>query len=692
MKDLVYNFIKKISHKDRSLISIAAHLNIDSEAGFRELTKTLHELTRNGLIYRDRDGNYHAQESSKIVKGKLDLKQAGFGFILVDDEEYPDIYISRQHIGTAMDKDYCLVEIIREKSGNKFEGKILKVLERSITHIVGEYYEGQVFPKNYSDDVVYKLKKNDQSKCKNHQLIKAKITKYGKSFIKECALVEILGNADEKGIEIKEIIARHNLIHEFTEEEMNFAKNVESVINTDDIKNRIDLRKEKIFTVDGEYTKDIDDAISIKKKDENYILGVHIADVSHYVTEDSVLDKCAYNRGTSVYLANSVIPMLPRELSNGICSLNPNVDRYTLTCEMEITKKGEVVNYSIYPSVINSMYKLTYTNVNKILEKDEEITKEFSDIVDEVMLMHELQIILNTVREKMGSINFETIEPKFTFDEEGNIKDLTIRERQDAEKLIEEFMLVANQVVATHIFSQKLPFIYRIHELPNQDKLTYILNFLERLGYAQNIDDDLDQFNFQQILNNVEGTLYEKVITTLLLRSMAKARYARDNVGHYGLAFDNYTHFTSPIRRYPDLIVHRFLRRYVFCNNKSFDDELKAKLDDIALQASKTEREAVVCEREVMDMKKAEYMEPFVGDTFQGIISSVLKFGMFVELPNTVEGLIHIRNFDEEMEFNEATLSLVGKSTQKEYTIGEEVKVKLVKVNRLLGKIDFELV
>ncbi|MBI9008719.1 MAG: ribonuclease R [Tenericutes bacterium] len=692
MKDTVYTYLLKASLKDRSLISIAGHLNIQSEAEFQNLTKILHVLTQEGLVYRDREGFYCAQDTQKIVRGKFDLKQAGFGFIIVDEEKYPDIYISRQNKGTAMDKDYCLVEIIREKSRDKFEGKILKVIERNVSLIVGEYYEGQIFPKNYSDDVVYKLKRKDQHGLKNHQLISAKITKYGRSFVKECALIEVLGTIGDKGLEIKEIIARHSLIHEFSEEEMNFARNVEKEIDPSDIVNRIDLRQEKIFTIDGEYTKDIDDAISIKKVNENFILGVHIADVSHYVREDSVLDKCAYNRGTSVYLANSVIPMLPRELSNGICSLNPKVDRYTLTCEMEINKLGEVVNYSIYPSVINSMYKMTYSNVNKILEGDGAVTEDYRDIAGDVMLMHELQVILNTVRDRMGSINFETIEPKFIFDEEGKVVNLKIRERQDAEKLIEEFMLVANQVVATHIFNQKLPFIYRIHELPNQEKLTHILSFLERLGYAQNIDNNVEQFNFQRILKNVEGTKYEKVITTLLLRSMAKARYARDNVGHYGLAFDNYSHFTSPIRRYPDLIVHRFLRRYVFENNKSFDDALIAKLDDISVQTSKTEREAMICEREVMDMKKAEYMEPFVGDVFTGVISSVLKFGMFVELPNTVEGLIHIRNFDEEMEFNESTLSLVGISTEKEYTIGEEVTVKLVKVNRLLGKIDFELV
>lgn len=692
MKKSVYSKIKKSSYKDRTLISLAGLLMIDSEEGFKNLTKALNDLIKDNLIYRDKDGYYHAYKDSKTVKGKFDLKYAGFGFIIVDEGKLPDIYIPKQNKGTAMDEDYCLVEITKEKARGKLEGKIIKILERNVTHVVGEYYEGQIFPKNYTNDIVYKLKKDEKSKVKNHQLIKAKITKYGKSFIKECALVEIIGSIDDKDIEIKEVIHRRNLISEFTEEELNFARSVGNEIDESDIKNRIDLRKETIFTIDGEYTKDIDDAISIKKQKNNYILGVHIADVSYYVTEDSILDKCAYARGTSVYLANSVIPMLPRELSNGICSLNPRVDRFTLTCEMEITPKGEVVDYSIYPSVINSNYKMTYSNVNKILEGDEEVKEEYSDIVDEVLLMEELQKILNSVREKMGSINFETIEPKFIFDEVGNITDLKVRERQTAEKLIEEFMLVANQVVASHIFNQKLPFIYRIHELPNQEKLSYILKFLERLGYAQNVDDNQTQFNLQQILKNVEGTLYEKAITTLLLRSMAKARYARDNVGHYGLAFDNYTHFTSPIRRYPDLIVHRNLRKYVFNNDKLFNDETKSKLDAQALQSSKMERVAMLSEREVMDMKKAEYMEQFINQEYTGIVSSVMKFGMFVELPNTVEGLVHISSFKERMEYDEETLSLVGENTQLRYTIGEEVKVKLVKVNRLLGKIDFELI
>lgn len=694
MKKEVYYLIKQAAHKDRTLIGLSGLLNIDSEAEFQALTKALHELTEEGEIYRDHKGYYQLIKANKqMVKGTLDLKYQGFGFIIVDDEtDHPDIYIAKTNIGTAMDKDYCLTEIIREKGKGRFEGRIVKVLERHITQVVGEYYEGQIFPKNDSGDIIFKLQKEDKKKVKNHQLIKAKIVKYGKSFIKECALVEVIGSQDDKDIEIKEVIHRQNLIHEFSDAELKMAKSMPDQVLEADLKGRIDLRDTLIFTIDGEYTKDIDDAISIKKVNNRFVLGVHIADVSHYVTEDSVLDKCAYNRGTSVYLANSVIPMLPKALSNGICSLNPKVDRLTMSCEMEITAKGEVVNYSIYPSVIHSREKMTYNNVNKMLSGDQEVIDQYPEIYEQLKIMHDLQKVLSGVREKMGSIDFEMIEPKFIFDQDGKITDLEVRDRGLGERMIEEFMLVANQVVATHMYGMKLPFIYRIHELPNQEKLTNIHRLLERFGFAQNVDDNQDQFNLQQILTNVEGSKYEKVITTLLLRSMAKAKYAREDVGHYGLAFEHYTHFTSPIRRYPDLIVHRYLRKYVFNNQLRTSDELKAKLDDIADQSSKMERIAMVAEREVMDMKKAEYMEPFVGETFTGVVSSVMKFGIFVELPNTVEGLVHVRNFDEQMEYNEETLSLVGNESKIEYTIGVEVNVKLVKVNRLLGKIDFVIV
>jgi len=693
MKEELYNLIKRASYRDRTLIGLSSLLKTNSEKEFQELTRALHELVSDGFIFRDKSGHYIAYQEKNLVKGKFELKYQGYGFIIVDEENTPDIFIPASEKNTAMDQDTCLVEITKEKTKGKLEGRIVRIIERNIKQVIGEFYEGQIFPKNYTNDVVYKLRKQDLKLVKNHQLIKAKITNYGKTIFKECTLEQVLGNFNDKDIEIVEVIHRNNLIDKFSEAELDFARNVPKEVLPEEIIKRIDLRKETIFTIDGEYTKDIDDAVSIKKlPNGNFLLGVHIADVSHYVTEDSVLDKCAYTRGTSIYLANSVIPMLPVELSNGICSLNPGVDRLTISCEMEINKLGEVTNYDIFPSVIRSRYKMTYTNVSKIIDGDDLILEEYRDISEDVLIMNELQNILEKVREKMGSIDFETIEPKIIYDDTGDILDLKIKERLGSEKLIEEFMLVANQVVATHVSSMKLPFIYRIHELPNQEKLNQIIKLLEKFDIHEGVDDNLTQFNFQQILKNVEGTLYEKVINMLLLRSMSKAKYARDNVGHYGLAFENYTHFTSPIRRYPDLIVHRFLRRYLFDKNRNFDEDLKAKLDDIATQTSKMERLAMTAEREVMDMKKAEYMEQFIGDTFKGIISSVLRFGMFVELPNTVEGLVHISSFSDEMEYDETNLILLGKNTKKQYTIGVEVQVKLVKVNRLLGKIDFEIV
>ena len=692
MKKTIYNLIKKAPYKERSLKAMASKLYLSSKKDFQELTKQLDILVKENKIYKDKSGHYNvADDKSVLVQGRLDLKAQGYGFIIVEDLDMPDIYIARNNINTAMDNDLCLVKITNIKNKEKIEGVIEKVLERSLQVIVGEYYNGQIFPKDLQDDIALKLVKEDQKRVKNHQLIKAKIIGYKHKYFKDCELLEVIGNVDDEGIEILEVVHKYNLINKFTSDEVNFAKNISQEVKDEELLGRKDLRKETIFTIDSESTKDIDDAISIEKKQNNYILGVHIADVSYYITEDSILDKAAFNRGTSVYLADSVIPMLPKALSNGICSLNPKVDRLTLTCEMEITKKGEVISYKIYPSVINSTYKMTYTNINKMLEDDKEVIDEFSDIYQDVLTMQELQNILFGIREKMGSIDFETLEPKLLFDEHGKLNDIVIRERQTAERMIEEFMLVANQVVATHITNMKLPFIYRIHELPNSEKLEHVFEFVKKLGY-DNYEGDYSQENLQELLKAVENTTYEKVVTTLLLRSMSKARYSRENKGHYGLAFDNYTHFTSPIRRYPDLIVHRNLRKYLFNNNKQYNEDTINKLDGIAKQSSDTEKQAMNAEREVLDIKKAEYMENHIGEEYQGVISSVLKFGMFIELPNTIEGLIHVSSFKEHMEYDESSISLKSTESDAIYTIGQVVKVKVTKVNRLLGRIDFILV
>ena len=691
MKERVYKLIKKLQYKKRNLRALAQMMHMQSGDEFQQLTKVLNELEKEMKIYRDKSGHYHDIMNRNYEVGELDLKHQGYGFLVLEDK--PDIFIPQSKTLTAMNGDLCLVEITRRKSTLKIEGKVVKVLQRKFKMIIGEYVDGQVFPKGYNEDFIFELNVNDRKKVNNHQIIMAEIIDYSNRFVKKLKLVEVLGYATDDGIEILEITHKYGFKHEFTKDEMNFAKSLPQKVLDDELIGRKDLRDEIIFTIDSESTKDIDDAISIKKtKQGHYRLGVHIADVSYYVKEDSVLDKEAFNRGTSVYLADSVIPMLPRPLSNGICSLNPQVDRLAISCEMEITSKGEVVGYDIFPSVIHSNYKMTYTNINKMLDGDQTIIDEYKDIYQNVLTMHELQIILSDVREAMGSINFETIEPKFVFNHSGKITDMIVKERGIAEQMIEEFMLVANQVVASHAYHLKLPFIYRVHELPNEDKINHVLAMIENLGIDVQIGSDMSQHNLQHILKSVEGTKYEKVINTLLLRSMSKARYAKESLGHFGLAFDFYTHFTSPIRRYPDLIVHRYLRRYLFENNQHVTEELITRFDEIAKQSSKTERKAMEAEREIMDIKKAEYMEQFVGDTFTGIISSILKFGMFVELPNTVEGLVHISTFREEMNFDENNIQLVGEVSGKQYYIGMEVRVKLVKVNKVLGKIDFELV
>lgn len=692
MKEEIYNIIKKAPKKQRTLEAIARKIHLSSGEDFKLLTKNLDLLVKEGLIYRDKFGIYQVyKEDKSLLRGTMDLKADGYGFIILEDSNIPDIFIPRNKTLSAMDKDICLVRITNRKSKLKLEGQVEKVLERSITNIVGEYFDGQIFPKEAREDIAFKLIKKDQDKVKNNQLIKAKIINYSHNYYKDCELVEVIGDIDMDGIEILEVIHKYDLIHKFSDTEVASAKSIEQRVSQEDLSGRVDLRKESIFTIDSESTKDIDDAISINKVNDNYQLSVHIADVSHYVKEDSVLDKSAFNRGTSVYLADSVIPMLPKELSNGICSLNPGVDRLTITCQMEITKKGEVINYDIYPSVINSKYKMTYTNVNKILTGDSQVIDNFKDIYPDIILMEELQIILFGIREKMGSIDFETLEPKLIFGPNGKLDDIVIKERAMAERLIEEFMLVANQVVATHIYNLDLPFIYRIHELPNSEKINHVFEFIKNLGYDIDVSD-YSQENLQSILKIVENTTYDKVVTTLLLRSMAKARYARENQGHYGLAFDYYTHFTSPIRRYPDLIVHRFLRKYLFDNNKTYSQATIKRLDEIAKQASNTEKIAMTCEREVLDIKKAEYMEKHIYKEFTGVIGSILKFGMFVELPNTIEGLVHISTFKERFVYDEKNLSLKSLESDKVYNIGQEVKVKVVKVNKLLGQIDFILI
>ncbi|NLZ61645.1 MAG: ribonuclease R, partial [Acholeplasmataceae bacterium] len=592
----------------------------------------------------------------------------------------------------AFPGDTVLVRINRSSAFERSEGEVVKVQKRALETVVGEYYQGAIFPKNGAQNVFFKVVEKPKELV-DYAIVTAKITRYRRQNIADCAITEIIGHRDDPGIEIIEVLKRLQIPDTFPEAVIQYLDLVPSEVRPFEYEGRRDLRDELIFTIDGDDTKDIDDAISLVKLPRGtYRLGVHIADVSHYVTEGSPLDLEAFSRGTSVYLADKVVPMLPRKLANGICSLNPGVDRLTLSCVMEINGSAEVINYELFPSLIRSRRQLTYGECNKILagETSEAITDP--KIIENLVLMAELAQILRDVRIKIGSIDFETIEPKISFDTEGNVTDIIIRERGVSERLIEEFMLVANQVVASDIHFREYPFIYRVHEKPDPEKLASLFQFAKEQGIVSDVPKRPTHRHLQELLHDVEGSEYDKVFNTLMLRSMAKAKYSELNLGHYGLAFSHYTHFTSPIRRYPDLMVHRMLRAYLFNEPtlKMLDHFLEV-LPQAAIQSSVTERRAMLAEREVEEMKKAEYMENHVNEVFEGVVSGLTRFGMFVELPNTVEGLVHISTFPEAIDFNEKQMIYLGISSRIVYNIGKKVRVRLVKADRWRGKIDFVL-
>ncbi len=695
MREEILKAMNQKNYRSSDSFELSSRMKVSSKDEFQRFSKSLDDLMKDGTISKNKNGKYNLSERFGFLKGTLDLKQAGYGFVKLDEEGRPDVFIPRNLTGDAMRGDYCLVKITKENGKDRYEGEIIRVLKRSLDVIIGEYYQGAVFPKNNPSDIIFKVRRDKTSKLTDHTLVKARVVKYSKLQILEVVVEEVLGDMNAPGIDILEVIARNDIVMDFPEEVLQEVQLIQPTIDKEPKTGRRDLREHLIVTIDGDDTKDIDDAISIEKRNEKeFILGVHIADVSYYVKKDSPLDKEAFSRGTSVYLADRVVPMLPRELSNGICSLNPQVERFAISCEMKINHLGEVTSYDIFPSIIKSRHQMTYKNVNAIIDGKQEVMSRYPDLIESVASMTELAKILHDTRTQEGSINFETIEPKIIFGEHGEVKDIVIRDRGISENIIEEFMLVANQVIASHMIHLELPFIYRIHEMPNSEKLGSLFVLAKELAYISHIPDPITHQDLQKLLTKIEGTKYEKVINMLMLRSMAKAKYSEDNVGHYGLAFENYTHFTSPIRRYPDLIVHRYIRDYLFL--KKVDQrslqEKELELPEIASQSSKQERTATIAEREVMDMKKAEYMEPFIGDIFEGVVSTLTRFGMFVELPNTVEGLVHISTFPEAIEFIEEKMMYLGISSRIEYTIGKVVKVKCTSVSKLLGRVDFQLV
>jgi ribonuclease R len=596
-----------------------------------------------------------------------------------------------------------MVRVSSETSGSRQEGTVIRILERGITQVVGTYSESKSFGFVIPDDKkiandIFIPQHASHGAVEGHKVV-VKLTSYPEGRISaEGEVIEILGHKNDPGVDILSVIHKYGLPMEFPDDVMEQANAVSDTIQESEIGNRRDLRNDVLVTIDGADAKDLDDAVTVSKLENgNYKLGVHIADVSHYVKEGSPIDKEALERGTSVYLVDRVIPMIPHRLSNGICSLNPQVDRFTLSCEMEITPDGKVVNHDIFESVIKTTERMTYGNVNKILvDKDEEQLERYEALVPMFQDMEKLAAILRKNRMNRGAIDFDFNEARVIVDEEGHPTDVVLRERSVAEKLIEEFMLAANETVAEHFHRLDVPFIYRIHEDPKPEKLQRFFEFITNFGYiVRGSANDVHPKALQEIIEAVAGKPEETVISTVMLRSMQQAKYDPESLGHFGLSAEFYTHFTSPIRRYPDLIVHRLIRTYLVEGkmDEATKEKWNANLPEIADHTSKRERRSVDAERETDDLKKAEYMLDKIGEEYTGIIGSVTNFGMFVELPNTIEGLVHVSFMtDDYYRFDERQLAMIGERTGNVFRIGDEIDVRVSNVNKEERAIDFEII
>jgi ribonuclease R len=698
----IRQFMLEKAYKPLTLEELIASFQIGEEEQ-EAFTALLDKMEEDGDIVKTRAERYGVPERFNLVRGTLQGSTKGFGFVIPDQPGKPDIYIHLNDMNGAMDGDLVLARIHKGKSGDRRpEGEIVRILKRKLDKIVGTFtrlssHFGFVIPDNKRIATDIFIAPEFQMNARDGQKVVVKLHHITGRHSAEGEIVEILGHKNDPGVDILSIIRKHGLPEAFPEVVLKEAEAIPDTISEEEIKGRHDLRERPMVTIDGEDAKDLDDAVSVERLENgNVRLGVHIADVSYYVKEGSALDREAYERGCSVYLVDRVIPMLPKRLSNGICSLNPKVDRLTMTCDMEIDGEGNVVKYEIYPSVIRTRERMTYTNVKKIVvDEDPELIARYQPLVDDFRLMADLAMTLRRKRMRRGAIDFNFAEAKVIVDEKGKPIDIVKRPRTIAEQLIEEFMLAANETVAEHFFNLGVPFVYRIHENPDAEKLKAFYEFITSFGYAvKGKPDQVKPHALQALLEKVQGKPEEHVISTVMLRSMKQAKYAAENIGHFGLAAPFYSHFTSPIRRYPDLLIHRIIREVLskgFLSSERID-ELNEYLPDAAQQSSIRERIAVDAERETQDLKMAEYMMDKIGKEYDGIISSVTSFGIFVELPNTIEGLVHISFLtDDYYHYDESSYSLIGERTGRLLRIGDRVRIKVSGVNIDERKIDFEL-
>ncbi len=697
MKEKILTFLKSETLKKTNIEELKDALHISTSKEFKEMIKAVNQLLEEAVIIENNKHEITLIENTNYLIGTLDLKEKGFGFVIPEEVSRNDVFIPKDYIKGAMNKDKVLVHLLKNKQGFRAEGEIKRILDRKYTHIIGylDFKNGHsiIVPDDKTIKTEIMIRRENQNNANRFDLVRCKIINYSFKGKIECVVEEIFGNKNSAGVDILSKILKHNIDPLFPPLVLHEANSFTSVSKEDKV-GRKDLTNEKIITIDGDDSKDFDDAVIVKKLDNgNYHLGVHIADVSHYVTQDSLLDVEALHRGTSVYLPGRVVPMLPESLSNGICSLVPHEERLTVSCDMEINKEGNIVNYTIYPSVIKSYQRMTYNKINKIFLGDVDLAEEYVDLVEMFYDMRNLAKILKKKRETYGSINFESDESYIELDENQKAVGIKLRDRGVSESIIEEFMLKANQTVAEHIYWLNLPFIYRVHDKPKEEKLHKLLRMANALGYKVKAKNEISNFELQKLLDTVKGEASEKGINLLVLRSMQKAIYSEQCLGHYGLSFKFYTHFTSPIRRYPDLIVHRLLREYLFKDNRSTNviDYYDKHMPDIAIKASETERRAVLCEREVVDMKKAEYISQFIGDIFPGIINSITNFGIYVTLENTVEGLAHIKTLNDYYHYDEELMMLIGERTKNIYKVGDKVRIKVMRTNIPEGEVDFKI-
>lgn len=694
-KDLIINIVNDKNYKPMTIDEMLRYLDCDKYIK-KDVKKIIKKLAKENEIKISSKNKIHPlSNDDKSLMGEISLAQGGYGFFISDNKEYKDVFISQNNLNSANDKDRVKIEIIKEKEyGKNAEGKVVEILQRNTSQIVGLYKKNKGFgfvisdKDNLSSDIY--IDEKFSKKAKNNDKVVCEIIKYPKNGSPEGRIVEVLGNKNDFNVDVLSIIRSYGLKDNFSKKTKKEAVFIEKEVDISKQKDRKDLRDLFTVTIDGRDSKDFDDAISIEKDKEDFILYVHIADVSHYVKENSEIDKEAYQRGNSTYLYNIVLPMLPEELSNGICSLNPNENRLALSLKMRINKSGKVVDYKIYKSMIKSNYRLVYDDVNDYLDNKDKVYDD-EILIEKLELFDKLYKILKNKREKRGAIDFNFTESQIDVNEKGDVLNISIFERGSANKMIEEFMLVSNETIASLFAYMDFPSLYRIHEKPKDEKVESFKNILNTLGY--NIKGkELHPKDFQEILKEVSGKDDESLVNMLMLRTMRKAKYANYRDIHFGLATKYYTHFTAPIRRYPDLIVHRLVKDFVDNKFENISQSsLEKQLAKNAEHLSITERNSEECERDVEDLYKCKYMKKYIGEKFQGIISTITDFGIFIELENTVEGCFMYKFSDDHFEYIEQKLSCVNRDNNKRYKIGQKVLIEVKNVDLEKRNIDFDL-